>query len=249
MCYETSELLYYALQAIGFDARRVAAFPLNNKPFDPQMPSTHNTTVVSVENRFFLADVGYGYNSFRYPLELNLGTSVETTLFTGERYLLTEGADYYQINMWQDDSWFSLYRFSRPIQYIDHQKTVENYHRLLEYKGCVPIRDLYLKSGIVTDTGRSCFHFEPREDSSLYAYQTKVTYGKPSIQTYGQSSSFKKDLESQLKMRMHPLPSTALLRIGAADKLKPCRSFSTSNNFKSLGGVALAIATKLLRSK
>lgn len=206
MCYETSELLYHALSALKFNVRRTPAFILNNKPFNKDAASNHNVSIAIVENKFFLIDVGFGYNSLRYPLELNLNETYETSLFQNERYQLINAHDYLQLNIFQDNAWFSLYRINKPLEFIDFQNTLKNYHHLLDFKGFIPIRDSYIKAGVITSSGRECFHFEPRKESPPYSFRTTITSKTEKTKRYTQFIEFKKDLISTLDIQ--PLPDS-----------------------------------------
>jgi arylamine N-acetyltransferase len=173
MCYQTSELLYHALREIQFDVKVIPAFPLNNKAFNPDVPSTHNILLIEIGEQSFLADVGYGYNSLRYPIKLKPDQSQEITLAPNEKYQLLCGEDYYQLNLDLKGSWFTLYRFDRPIQTINSERTLSNCNELLTYAGQIPIRDTYVKVSKLTNEGRIGFHLEPRAES-IVAYKMVI---------------------------------------------------------------------------
>ena len=63
MCYETSDLFYDVLLKLGFSCKRIKAYPLNGKPYNPNAPSSHNIIIADLNKKLFLIDVGYGNNS------------------------------------------------------------------------------------------------------------------------------------------------------------------------------------------
>ena len=95
MCYETSELLYEVLKNIGFNLKRIPAFPLNGKPWNPLIPSSHNIIIVELNKNLYLIDVGYGNNSIRYPICFNFKETEEKEIFPGEKYQLVCFEDHY----------------------------------------------------------------------------------------------------------------------------------------------------------
>lgn len=193
MCYETSELLFNALESLNFDVKRVPAFPLNNKPFNPNIPSSHNILLVTIDHEKFLIDVGYGNNSIRYPLKFTFDQTEEIEPFPNEQYQLLSSTDYYQLNLKINNEWASLYRFNRPLQFIDFNETRDNMHNMFAYKGMLPIRDLYLKASILTDTGRIGFYVEP-ENSIASAYKSSISENEMNKKTYSNSEEFINDL-------------------------------------------------------
>ncbi len=198
MCYENSELLYHALLSLGFSIKRVSAFVLNNKPFDEATPSTHNISMVNCEKKFFLIDVGFGYNSLRYPLELDFNKTQESSIFINENYQVINTHHFIQLNVFQNDDWFSLYQFKKPLEFIDFNDTIKNYHALLNFNGCIPIRDSYIKAGLITPQGRECFHFEPKPGSTPFSFRKTIVFGKEKTKYYNRFLDFKNDLMSTL---------------------------------------------------
>ena len=228
MCYEHSELLYHALLSLGFDVRRVPAFILNNKPFDASMPSAHNISIVLLEKKFFLIDVGFGYNSLRYPLALDLDKTQEISLFKNEQYQLVHADRYVQLNVLQNNNWFSLYRMKKPFEFIDFHNTESNYHTLLQFPGCMPIRDSYIKAGMITPQGRECFHFEPKKGTKPLAFRTTIVFGKENTRHYDRFVDFKKDLTATLGIQ--PLPGSQKLLEYEALEMGP-RLWGTAKKF------------------
>jgi len=192
-CYETSELLYNALFALGFDVKRIPAFPLNNKPFNPLIPSSHNILLVSINNKFFLIDVGCGNNSLRYPVEFSFEKTEEREVYPGEIYQLVCTDNYYQLNLKIKGEWASLYRFDRPLNFINLEQTIRNLQNMMTCPERLPIRDVYVKTSILTENGRIGFYIEPKQLISS-AYKLYIEAGKENKKLYNSYEEFASDI-------------------------------------------------------
>ena len=173
MCFETSELMYHALTHLRFNVTRVPAFALNNLDYNPLMPPAHNILIAKVDERRFLIDVGYGYNSMRYPMEFAFDKTEEIALTPYEKYQLVCNEDHYVLSMWIKEKWFTLYRFYNPIKTIDDIMTVENYKSLFDSPIEIGIRDKFIKIGKLVEDGRIGFHYEPRT-KPFYAFRMNI---------------------------------------------------------------------------
>lgn len=162
MCYETSDLFYDVLIQLGFSAKRIKAYPLNGKPYNPKAPSSHNIIIVDLNKKLFLIDVGYGNNSIRYPVDFDFEKTNIKEVFPGETYKFEINDNYFQINIKIKDKFESMYRFDKPFDEINVEETLENMKKILEFEGMMPIRDLYLKSSILTKEGKIGFYAEPK---------------------------------------------------------------------------------------
>lgn len=162
MCYETSDLFYNVLIKLGFSAKRIKAYPLNGKPYNPKAPSSHNIIMVELNKKLFLIDVGYGNNSIRYPVDFDFEKTGIKKVFPGETYQLEVYDNYYQLNIEIKGKFESMYRFDRPFDEINVEETLDNMKKILEFEGMMPIRDLYLKSSILTKEGKTGFYAEPK---------------------------------------------------------------------------------------
>jgi N-hydroxyarylamine O-acetyltransferase len=76
-CYETHELLHWALSAIGFDAKLVTAGIHRNEFGDVKL-GNHTAILVALD-RIYLADLGLG-DGIRDPIPLSEGTYVQGKL-------------------------------------------------------------------------------------------------------------------------------------------------------------------------
>ncbi len=177
MCFESNELMYYALEHLGFNVSRVPAFTLNNVEYNPLTPSAHNVLIAEVDKRRFLIDIGFGYNAIRYPMEFAFDKTEEIEVSPYEKYKLMHSEDHYVLCMWIKDEWFQFYRFENPIKKIDDVITIENYHTLLESPLPIPIRDIALKVGKMTNEGRIGVHYEPKA-RPFSAFKIEIKKGK-----------------------------------------------------------------------
>ena len=110
----------------------------------------------------FLIDVGYGNNSMRYPVDFDFEKTNIKEVFPGETYKFEVNDNYFQLNIKIKDKFESMYRFDKPFDEINVEETLENMKKILEFEGMMPIRDLYLKSSILTKEGKIGFYAEPK---------------------------------------------------------------------------------------
>ena len=69
-CFELNGLFYALLLALGYDARPIGARVMLRHPQEAG-PVDHRATVVRLENREYLADVGFGATLSFYPVPLD----------------------------------------------------------------------------------------------------------------------------------------------------------------------------------
>ncbi|XP_047144179.1 arylamine N-acetyltransferase [Hydra vulgaris] len=167
MCYETSELLWHALNSFGFKAYRVPTVVLIGLPIDVDDIYTHNITTVFFEDRKFLIDVGFGYNSIKEPLPFSFLTTEEITV-QGEKYILTCQADYYMLSMeYGVNELLNFYRFNKTVEFlpevIDVNQTSSLYTTLINHPKLVVVRDRYILCGKTTELGRIGFIYDNKE--------------------------------------------------------------------------------------
>ncbi|WP_440054842.1 arylamine N-acetyltransferase family protein [Pseudoalteromonas sp. T1lg65] len=86
-CFEHNKIAYLALQQLGFNVRPVLArVTLNGTMTNPR---THRMTLLTLEDRQYLVDVGFGVKSPRIPLDIDLSCA-------------SEGSNSYRIEREQD---------------------------------------------------------------------------------------------------------------------------------------------------
>ena len=105
-CFELNGLFLQALQALGFKARALLA-----RVHVTGTPSGrgHQLALVAIDGREWLADVGFGVNSPREPIPMELDRPVKTDALT---IRLTDGGEFgtmYQAL--EDGQWKDLYSF------------------------------------------------------------------------------------------------------------------------------------------
>ena len=201
MCYETSDLFYDVLLKLGFSAKRIKVYPLNGKPYNPKAPSSHNIIIVELNSKLFLIDVGYGNNSMRYPVDFDFEKTNIKEVFPGENYKFEVNDNYFQLNIKIKDKYESMYRFDRPFDEINIEETLENMKKILEFEGMMPIRDLYLKSSILTKEGKIGFYAEPKNGIKT-AYMFTETFGERKKEFFQTWDEFVKRLNDTLRVNM-----------------------------------------------
>lgn len=124
MCYETSDLFFDVLIKLGFSAKRIKAYPLNGKPYNPIAPSSHNIIIVDLNSKLFLVDVGYGNNSMRYPVDFDFEKTNVKEVFPGENYKFEVTDNYYQLDIKIKGKYESMYRFDKPFDEINVEENI-----------------------------------------------------------------------------------------------------------------------------
>ena len=67
-CFHQSELMMAALQHLGFQVERIAAWVLLGNQFQEGMPLNHNILFVKIEDQMFICDPGLAAASPRYRI-------------------------------------------------------------------------------------------------------------------------------------------------------------------------------------
>ena len=201
MCYETSDLFYDVIKQLGFSAKKIKAYPLNGKPYNPKAPSSHNIIIVDLNSKLFLVDVGYGNNSMRYPVDFDFEKTNIKEVFPGENYEFEVHDNYFQLNIKIKGKYESMYRFDKPLDEINIEETLENMKKILEYEGMMPIRDLYLKSSILTKDGKIGFYAEPKNGIKT-AYMFTETLGERKKEFFQSWDEFVIRLKKELNVDM-----------------------------------------------
>jgi len=147
--------------------------------------------------------VGFGYNAIRYPLQFSFTKTEEIALCPNERYQLVCEPDEFQLRMLIKDTWVLFYRIKTPIKSMDDEEFVQHNEYFLSAPGIIPIRDVFLKIGKVTETGRIGFHFEPKK-SPFYAFKAKTdAYNGTTKKTfYEDFQSFQNAIKKSLGFEM-----------------------------------------------
>jgi len=180
-------------EKLNFDVKCIKAYPLNGKPYDPNAPSSHNILIVNIDKKLYLVDVGYGNNGIRFPVSFNYKETEVKEVFPGETYQLEVHKDYFQLNIKIKGDFVSMYRFNRPFEEIGQEETVKNMDKILDFKGMMPIRDLYLKISIITHEGRICFYSEPKNGINT-CYMINEIFGDRNKKLYQNWDIFKSDV-------------------------------------------------------
>jgi N-hydroxyarylamine O-acetyltransferase len=119
-CYEQNTLLWAALQAMGFEAKGLAARVRWGLPEDaPPRPRSHMALLIRLPEGPFVADVGFGGLTMSAPLALEPGAVQQTP---HEPFRLAEAeAGGYDLQAEVGGTWRALYRFdlnlNLPVDY------------------------------------------------------------------------------------------------------------------------------------
>jgi N-hydroxyarylamine O-acetyltransferase len=105
-CFELNGLFLMALNAIGFDAQ-----PLLGRVHFTGPPNGrgHQITLVTLEGKQWVADVGFGHPSLRVALELQVN---QPTMHDGRAFRLVDAQHFgFMLQTLQGDEWQNLYSF------------------------------------------------------------------------------------------------------------------------------------------
>ncbi len=116
-CFENNKVFFYLLKNLGFDVSPFAARVLYGQSGD--IPRTHRMTVVVLDGKRYVADVGFG--RFTPPVAVPF-ESEEPGLFSIEKK-----SDSYLLQVQKDDEKFSLYNFDEG-HYQESDFFVANYY-------------------------------------------------------------------------------------------------------------------------
>lgn len=120
-CFELNGFFALVLQEIGFDVRYLMARVMNSSnPYTAIRPKSHQLLLVSIDDRQWIADVGFGGNGLIAPLLLEEGL-VEQQF--SEKFRLAIDKTYgYLLQCEIQNEWQSLYAFTLepylPVDYI-----------------------------------------------------------------------------------------------------------------------------------
>lgn len=113
-CYEQNLLLMHALNALGFNAKGLAARVLWNAAVpNSTPPRTHMLLLLDVEGKPHIADAGFGVMTLTGPLCLEAGIEQATP---HEPYRLKRAGEEYLLEARMRGEWKPLYRFSLQEQ-------------------------------------------------------------------------------------------------------------------------------------
>ena len=113
-CYEQNLLLMHALNALGFNAKGLAARVLWNAAVtNSTPPRTHMLLLLDVDGKAHIADAGFGVMTLTGPLRLEAATEQATP---HEPYRLKRVGEEYLLEARMRGEWKPLYRFSLQEQ-------------------------------------------------------------------------------------------------------------------------------------
>lgn len=105
-CFELNELLFAAIDSLGFVVRRgLARVHLAGQP----SPHTHQFSIATIDGQDFVVDAGFGGQSPRGPLPMVLDSVIEVD-FKRYRFVASSGHGT-MLQDWWLGSWRNLYSF------------------------------------------------------------------------------------------------------------------------------------------
>ena len=120
-CFEQNLLLYHALHTLEFEVTGLAARVLWNAPEGPVRARTHMLLLVDLDDRPYVADVGFGGLTLTGPLRLQPDIEQATP---HEPFCLIRSGDAFVMQARVGGEWKSLYRFDLQEQLLpDYEVT------------------------------------------------------------------------------------------------------------------------------
>ena len=123
-CYEHNLLLSHVLRRLGFQVRWLAARVLWNVPEGIVRPRSHMLLLIDLDDRRYVADVGFGGLTLTAPLRLQIDIEQSTP---HEVFRLIASGDGFVMQARCGDSWRSLYAFDLQEQVLADYEVVNWY--------------------------------------------------------------------------------------------------------------------------
>ncbi|MEO7862663.1 MAG: arylamine N-acetyltransferase [Nitrospirales bacterium] len=114
-CYEQNLLFSHVLKAIGFQVTGLAARVLWNEPDGAITPRSHMLLCVELNEKPYIADVGFGILTPTGPLRLELDVEQATP---HEPFRLTRAGQEFVMQAKIRGDWKTLYRFDLQEQFL-----------------------------------------------------------------------------------------------------------------------------------
>ncbi|MEI7708255.1 MAG: arylamine N-acetyltransferase [Chlorobium sp.] len=115
-CYEVNGLFAMALEELGVPYIFVAARPMI---YPVRRPKTHMAIVAEIDGEKWLIDLGFGSNSIRKPMRLDV-TDVEVMQDTDRFMLSITEESKYRLKAFVEGEWVDQYEFDLyPQEWID----------------------------------------------------------------------------------------------------------------------------------
>lgn len=116
-CFENNKVFYYLLQNLGFEVESKAARVIYDRSGD--VPRTHRTTVVTIEEKKYLVDVGFGKDAPPYAVPFGEEKS--------EGYQVIIKGETYFHQLVKKDSVVNLFQFD-DATFLESDFTIANYY-------------------------------------------------------------------------------------------------------------------------
>jgi N-hydroxyarylamine O-acetyltransferase len=123
-CYEHNLLFSHVLRQLGFRVTSLAARVMWNVPEGIVRPRSHMLLLIDLDDRRYVADVGFGGLTLTAPLRLEAGLEQSTP---HERFRLIASGDRFVMQAKCDESWRSLYAFDLQEQVLSDYELVNWY--------------------------------------------------------------------------------------------------------------------------
>jgi N-hydroxyarylamine O-acetyltransferase len=174
-CFEQNLLFGHALERLGFETTRLAARVRWNVPPDIITARSHCLLRVRIEDRDYIADVGFGGQTLTVPLRLEAGLEQATP---HDRYRIGAAAGGYVLEARIDGEWQALYTFEiHEQQLADYEVSnwyLANHPNSIFVNGLVAARAGASERHALRNTRYAIHHSDGRTERRILASAAEV---------------------------------------------------------------------------
>lgn len=116
-CFENNKVFFYLLKELGFEVRPLAARVLYGQSGD--VPRTHRSTLITLDDKQFVADVGFGRHA--PPIAVSLDSQ------NSDSYSILKNGDTYLLKLGKEGQKIDLYMFDEG-HYQESDFAIANYY-------------------------------------------------------------------------------------------------------------------------
>jgi arylamine N-acetyltransferase len=139
LCFQLNSFLYYILKYLQFTIYHVPVLTIQDF-------TTHTIMIVKLNEKYYLVDVGFGYNSIIEPIELPKSGEIEVD-FISDIYKVKVNSEEYIVEIKIKNEFFKMYNFPLDFEKNDMDGLLKIYHTFLFEERVVNVRDELIKIG------------------------------------------------------------------------------------------------------
>jgi arylamine N-acetyltransferase len=169
-CFQLNCFLHYVLLNLKYEIHQVKATIYNDFP-------THSVLIVDLNEKLYLIDVGFGYNSLMEPVLLPKEEGEFCFSLYEDNYKIKYNNEIYTLEIKINEEFMKMYSFKND-QKLDISDISQFYKEFLVDERMINIRDEYVKIGGLYDGVRTGVYGLKSKKKLVY---TKVNIDKHEI--------------------------------------------------------------------